>query len=57
MLSYVAKRTEQAVNDFFPDYAHTMTEICKERGWIEMTRENFMSRDDKSFQRYAYQIY
>jgi hypothetical protein len=30
-LGYVAESTQEAVNDFFPGYARTMTEIGKER--------------------------
>src|SRR4029079_3758493 len=37
-LGYVAESTQEAANDFFPGYAHTMTEIGKERGWLRMTR-------------------
>jgi probable LLM family oxidoreductase len=40
-LGYVADTTEEAVDDFFPGYAHTMTEIGKERRWRKMTRESF----------------
>src|ERR671919_1112377 len=40
-LGYVAKSTQEAVDDFFPGYAHTMTEIGKERGWPKMTRASF----------------
>jgi probable LLM family oxidoreductase len=40
-LGYVAESTQQAVDDFFPGYANTMTEIGKERGWPKMTREDF----------------
>jgi probable LLM family oxidoreductase len=40
-LGYVAERTQEAVDDFFPGYARTMTEIGKERGWPKMTRHNF----------------
>jgi alkanesulfonate monooxygenase SsuD/methylene tetrahydromethanopterin reductase-like flavin-dependent oxidoreductase (luciferase family) len=32
---------QEAVDDFFPGYANTMTEIGKERGWPEMTRADF----------------
>ncbi len=31
-LGYVAESTQEAVDDFFPGYAYTMTEIGKERG-------------------------
>ena len=44
MLGYVAENTQEAVDDFFPGYAHTMTEIGKERGWPEMTRASFDSQ-------------
>src|ERR671933_2070434 len=40
-LGYVAESTKEAVDDFFPGYAHTMSEIGKERGWSKMTRESF----------------
>ena len=40
-LGYVAETTREAVDDFFPGYAHAMTEIGKERGWPEMTRVHF----------------
>jgi probable LLM family oxidoreductase len=40
-LGYVAESTQEAVDDFFPGYAHTMTEIGKERGWPKMTRGSF----------------
>jgi probable LLM family oxidoreductase len=40
-LGYVAESTQQAVDDFYPGYARTMTEIGKERGWPKMTRANF----------------
>jgi probable LLM family oxidoreductase len=40
-LGYVAESTQEAVNDFFPGYAHTMTEIGKERGWPKMTRASY----------------
>jgi probable LLM family oxidoreductase len=44
MLGYVAENTQEAVDDFFPGYAHTMTEIGKERGWPKMTRASFDSQ-------------
>src|ERR687896_1914561 len=40
-LGYIAESTQEAVDDFFPGYAHTMTEIGKERGWPKMTRASF----------------
>src|SRR6187200_3201227 len=40
-LGYVTESTQEAVDDFYPGYAHTMTEIGKERGWPKMTRESF----------------
>jgi probable LLM family oxidoreductase len=43
-LGYVAENTQEAVDDFYPGYAHTMTEIGKERGWPAMTRKSFDSQ-------------
>src|ERR671921_117210 len=40
-LGYVAESTKEAIDDFYPGYANTMTEIGKERGWPKMTRESF----------------
>ena len=40
-LGYVAESTQEAVNDIFPGYARTMTEIGKERGWPRMTHASF----------------
>jgi probable LLM family oxidoreductase len=43
-LGYVAENTQEAVDDFYPGYARTMTEIGKERGWPKMTRVSFDSQ-------------
>ncbi len=40
-LGYVAESTQEAVDDFFPGYAHSMNEIGKERGWPPITRRDF----------------
>ena len=40
-LGYVAKNSEEAVNNYFPGYAETFTRIGKERGWPPVTREQF----------------
>ena len=40
-LDYVAESTQEAVDDFFPGYVYTMTEIGKEWGWPKMTRASF----------------
>ncbi len=40
-LGYVVESTEEAVDDFFPGYAHNMNEIGKERGWPPITRRDF----------------
>ncbi|MDF0679909.1 MAG: LLM class flavin-dependent oxidoreductase [Candidatus Nitrosocosmicus sp.] len=40
-LGYVAKSTQEAVDDFFPGYANSMNEIGKERGWSPITRRDF----------------
>ncbi|MDD5185638.1 MAG: LLM class flavin-dependent oxidoreductase, partial [Paludibacter sp.] len=40
-LGYVANTTEEAIDDFYPGYAASMTKIGKERGWSPMTRSRF----------------
>jgi probable LLM family oxidoreductase len=40
-LGYVAETTQEAIDDFYPGYARTMTEIGKERGWPKMTHAGF----------------
>lgn len=43
-LGYVAETRKEAADDFFPGYAKAFTEIGKERGWSEVTREAFESQ-------------
>ena len=45
-LGYVAERTQEAADDFFSGYAHTMTEVGKKRGWLELTRVDFDAQRD-----------
>jgi probable LLM family oxidoreductase len=40
-LGYVANTMEEAIADFYPGYAESMTEVGKERGWPPMTRSRF----------------
>jgi probable LLM family oxidoreductase len=40
-LGYVAESGQEAVDDFYPGYARTMSEIGKERGWSKMTHASF----------------
>ncbi|MCX6276074.1 MAG: LLM class flavin-dependent oxidoreductase [Bacteroidetes bacterium] len=40
-LGYVANSTQEALDDFYPGYAASMTRIGKERGWPPMTRGRF----------------
>ncbi len=40
-IGFVADTTAQAADDFYPGYAHTFTEIGKERGWSPTTRAQF----------------
>jgi len=40
-LGYVGNTNEQAIADFYPGYAASMTKIGKERGWPPMTRQRF----------------
>jgi probable LLM family oxidoreductase len=41
MIGFLGDTTEEAADDFFPGYAHTFTEIGKERGWAPTTRRQF----------------
>jgi probable LLM family oxidoreductase len=40
-LGYVANTTQEAIEDFYPGYAESMTKVGKERGWPPMTRARF----------------
>ena len=40
-IGFLADTTQQAADDFYPGYAHTFTEIGKERGWSPTTRAQF----------------
>jgi probable LLM family oxidoreductase len=40
-IGFLADTTIQAADDFYPGYAHTFTEIGKERGWPPTTRAQF----------------
>jgi probable LLM family oxidoreductase len=40
-LGYVATSSQEAVNNFYPGYAESMTKVGKERGWPAMTRARF----------------
>jgi probable LLM family oxidoreductase len=40
-LGYVANTTSEAINDFYPGYASSMTKVGKERGWPPMTQARF----------------
>jgi probable LLM family oxidoreductase len=41
MIGFLGESTKQAADDFFPGYAHTFTEIGKERGWPPATRSQY----------------
>ncbi len=41
LIGFLADTTAQAADEFFPGYAHTFTEIGKERGWPPTTRAQF----------------
>jgi probable LLM family oxidoreductase len=43
MIGFLGETAEQAADDFYPGYAHTFTEIGKERGWPPTTRSQFDS--------------
>jgi probable LLM family oxidoreductase len=38
---YVAPRTEEAADDFFPGWASAIASVAKERGWPAVTRADF----------------
>jgi alkanesulfonate monooxygenase SsuD/methylene tetrahydromethanopterin reductase-like flavin-dependent oxidoreductase (luciferase family) len=40
-VGFLADTTNEAAEIFFPGYAHTFTEIGKERGWPPATRAQF----------------
>jgi probable LLM family oxidoreductase len=40
-LGYIANTAQEALDDFYPGYAESMTKIGKERGWPPMTRSRF----------------
>ena len=40
-IGFPGESTKQAADDFYPGYAHTFTEIGKERGWPPTTRAQF----------------
>ncbi len=40
-LGYVAPTAQEAMDDFYPGYADSMSRIGKERGWAPMTRSRF----------------
>jgi probable LLM family oxidoreductase len=40
-IGFLGETTEAAADEFFPGYAHTFTEIGKERGWSPTTRAHF----------------
>src|ERR1700681_4356839 len=40
-IGFLGDTTRQAADDFYPGYAHTFTEIGKERGWSRTTRAQF----------------
>jgi probable LLM family oxidoreductase len=40
-LGYIARTTQEAIDDFFPGYARAVTSVGKERGWPPVTRADF----------------
>jgi hypothetical protein len=40
-IGFLGDTTKEAADDFYPGYAHTFTEIGKERGWPKTTRAQF----------------
>jgi probable LLM family oxidoreductase len=40
-LGYVANNSKEAIDDFYPGYAESMTKVGRERGWPAMTKSRF----------------
>ena len=40
-LGYIARTTQEAIDDFFPGYARAIASVAKERGWPAVTRADF----------------
>lgn len=40
-LGYVANNSKEAIDDFYPGYAESMTKVGRERGWPAMTKNRF----------------
>jgi probable LLM family oxidoreductase len=47
-LGYVAETKDQAVEEYFPGYAHNFTRIGKERGWPPVTMERFAAQNGRT---------
>lgn len=43
-LGYVAENGADAINEFYPGYARSMTKIGQERGWPPMTKQRYESQ-------------
>jgi len=43
-LGYIADTSKEAIDDFYPGYAESMTKVGKERGWPTMTKSRFESQ-------------
>ena len=43
-LGYIARTTEEAIEDYYPGYAETFTRIGKERGWPPVTKAQFLAQ-------------
>jgi probable LLM family oxidoreductase len=40
-LGYLANTSKEAIDDFYPGYAESMTKVGRERGWPAMTKSRF----------------
>ena len=40
-LGYIARTTQEAIDDFFPGYARAVASVAKERGWPAVSRAGF----------------
>lgn len=39
--TYIASNSQAAADEFYPSYAHVMSQIGRERGWSGMTRDHY----------------
>jgi len=48
VIGFIGDNAKQAAEDFYPGYAHTFTEIGRERGWPPVNRAHFDAQRDRT---------